>query len=193
MGLVNESRPPQRIAVMGISGGGKSTVAAELGRALGLPVVHLDSIQWRTGIEADPDEFRAEELQAIARDQWVMDGNYLTSGAVTERLRRADAVVVVDANRWIALRRAARRYLRQRRGAMTQHGNPPRLSPEFVRWILNWRRNHPQFVESIRRHAPDTPLIVVRSREDLKRLTEELRSPALLLKDEPPHQNPPQG
>jgi adenylate kinase family enzyme len=163
----------QRLAVMGISGGGKSTLAVRLGEALDLPVHHLDTIQWRTGTPAEPDEFRAAELKLIAQDRWIIDGNYLTAGAIDERLRRADAVVVVHTGRLTALGRVTRRYLRQRIGSGARHGNPPRLSPDFIRWIWNWRRTHPDFVESLRRRVPHTPVLVVDgSRDALRALTE---------------------
>jgi adenylate kinase family enzyme len=37
----------KRIAVIGSPGAGKSTLARELGAALGLPVYHLDRLLWR--------------------------------------------------------------------------------------------------------------------------------------------------
>ncbi len=53
----------QRIAILGCSGGGKSTLARALGEALDLPVVHLDQLYWLPGwVERDKAGFRA--LQA---------------------------------------------------------------------------------------------------------------------------------
>jgi adenylate kinase family enzyme len=160
---------------MGIAGGGKSTAAAALGHALGLPVFHLDAIHWRTGRPCDPAELHAEVLRLIAQDRWVIDGNYLTSG-LADRLQRAEAVVVVEASRSKALWRVTGRYLRQRLGRGGDHGNPPKLSPGFVRWIWNWPRNHPNLITTLKEQAPGTPVAVVGSREDLCRLIGELRA-----------------
>jgi len=50
----------RRILVIGIAGGGKSTLALKLGEVLGLPVIHLDAIFWKPGWESIPrEEFRA--------------------------------------------------------------------------------------------------------------------------------------
>lgn len=39
----------ERILVLGPCGAGKSTLAAQLGKRLDLPVIHLDSEYWRPG------------------------------------------------------------------------------------------------------------------------------------------------
>lgn len=169
------SPSPSRVVVLGISGGGKSTTAALLGQALGLPVFHLDATYWRAGRPGDPAELHAAVLSLIAQDRWVIDGNYLRSGALRERVERAEALVVVDAARFKALWRVTWRYLRQRLGGRSDHGNPARLSPGFVRWIWRWPRDHGHLIAWLVEQAPGTPLFVVRSRDDVDRLISDLR------------------
>ncbi|MCJ7726126.1 MAG: hypothetical protein MUP76_07045 [Acidimicrobiia bacterium] len=67
----------QRISVVGPTGSGKTTVAARIGEALGIPVVELDAIHWGPGwTPVDRDHMRAEVAAMIAGDRWVVDGNY---------------------------------------------------------------------------------------------------------------------
>ena len=45
---MNQASLGPRIAIIGNAGGGKSTLARKLGKALDLPVTHVDSIQYRS-------------------------------------------------------------------------------------------------------------------------------------------------
>ena len=169
--------PLRRVAVMGMAGAGKSTLAVELGRALGAPVFHLDAIYWKPGwVASSWDEFREAQRELLALDRWVLDGNYSTGG-LAERLERADAVVVVKAPRWLALSRVVRRSLHHRGATRPDLGadKPERLDPKFLRCVWDWERNHPDFVETLRRQASGKPVVEVRSRRDAQRLVEEAR------------------
>jgi len=69
--------PGLRIAVVGVTGSGKTTVAARLAQALGIPHIELDALHWKanwvmTGLEV----FRQQVDQALSGPAWVLDGNY---------------------------------------------------------------------------------------------------------------------
>jgi adenylate kinase family enzyme len=50
---------PKRILILGASGTGKSTLARRIGESLGLPVVHLDAINWNPGwVQTEAERFR---------------------------------------------------------------------------------------------------------------------------------------
>ena len=85
----------QRILIVGPCGAGKSTLAAQLGPILGLPVFHMDQLNWQPGwVESSKDEIR-EKLAAItATESWIIDGTY--GGTLAPRLERADTVLYLD-------------------------------------------------------------------------------------------------
>jgi len=72
-----------RIVVIGNTSSGKSTLAARLARAVDVPFVELDALNWDPNwyavIEHEPEEFERRLRAATAGDGWVVAGNYTAS------------------------------------------------------------------------------------------------------------------
>ena len=88
----------RRVAMMGISGGGKTTLGKQLAARLGVPFVELDAHQHRPDWkQSTPEELLASVTAALdaAPDGWVVDGNYYTPLGGTV-LDRADTLVHLD-------------------------------------------------------------------------------------------------
>jgi adenylate kinase family enzyme len=102
-----------RIAVVGTSGSGKSTMAERLSVALGVPCVELDAINWQAGWRDlqthDPEEFKRRTAAATAGEAWVIAGNYsLVRPIFWPRLTH---VVWLDYDRPVVMRRVLWRSL----------------------------------------------------------------------------------
>jgi adenylate kinase family enzyme len=90
----------QRILIIGSSGAGKSTLSQALGRATGIPVVHLDREFWQPGWRETPREIWSERVAQLLRsERWIMDGNY--GGTMPARIQAADTVVLLNLSRWL--------------------------------------------------------------------------------------------
>lgn len=129
----------QRVLVIGSPGAGKSTLATAIARRTGLPLIHLDRLHWHAGwVEADRAEWEPEVRAVVARDKWVIDGNY--GGTLALRLARADTAIWLDFPAWLCLWRIVRRAIRYRgrtRPDMAD-GCPERLSWEFFAYTARF-------------------------------------------------------
>src|SRR5919197_3104503 len=137
---------PPKIAVIGTSGSGKTTVARELARRLGVPHVELDALyhgpRWT---ETPVEEFRRRVVAATDADGWVVDGNY-NSKLGDFVLERADTVVWLDVPLRVALSRLTLRTIRRiRTGEELWSGNRESWRGGFFGW-------ESMFVWTIRSH-----------------------------------------
>ena len=135
-----------KIAVMGYSGSGKSTLAARLGAELGLPVLHLDRVNFLPGWrERDREEARAMTAAFLEKEGWVVDGNY-PGLCQQERLEQADRIVLLLFGRlrclWRAWRRS-RQFAGRTRDSMAE-GCEEKFNLEFLWWILHAGRDRAQ-------------------------------------------------
>ena len=168
----------QRVLVIGSGGAGKSTLSAEIGERLGIPVVHLDALYWRAGwTEPDGDEWDQRVRQALGGEAWVMDGNY--GGTLDLRLEAADAVVFLDLPRSLCLWRVAKRRVRYhgRSRPDMAAGCPERLDAAFLRWIWDYpRTQRPRVLAKLSAVGPGTQAVVLRSTGEVRRFLDGLRS-----------------
>lgn len=101
-----------RIAVIGRSCAGKSTLAQALGAALGTPVHHLDTLHHQLGknwVPRSAEDFSGLHDKAISGKSWITDGNY--SRLMPERFKRATSVIWLDLPMPICLWRYCMRAL----------------------------------------------------------------------------------
>jgi adenylate kinase family enzyme len=103
---------PRRIAVVGTTGSGKTTLARGLSLRLELPHVELDALYWEPNwTEAPVDLFRRRAEEALAGSGWVVDGNY---GKVRDIVwGRAELLVWLDYALPVIVQRLVSRTLRR--------------------------------------------------------------------------------
>jgi adenylate kinase family enzyme len=102
-----------RLVVVGASGSGKTTMARALSKALGLPHIELDALNWQPGwwdiATHEPEEFFRRVAEAASGEAWVMDGNYTKARGA--HWTRATAFVWMDPERPVVMRQVIWRSL----------------------------------------------------------------------------------
>jgi adenylate kinase family enzyme len=171
----------RRILVIGCSGAGKSTLARALAERLHLPLVHLDHEYWLPGWGQPPKpQWREKVTRLVARDTWVMDGNY--AGTFDVRMPRAQAIVFLDLPTPVCLAgilwRPARHWGRQRPdmgpGCIERYDWP------FVKYVWGFReKERPRILAALETLGARADLVHVRSRREVRALLGAMASVAL--------------
>lgn len=163
----------RRIVIVGTAGCGKSTLARRLGERLGIPVIHLDALNWEPGWKALPiDAFRSRLREAISGDAWITDGNYAVH-TFDLRLPRADLMIWVERPRWQCMWRVIQRAIKGHFSAKEDlaEGCKERLDWRFwdrLRYIARFDRVNRPRIEAVRMaHGPDVPVIALRGDREI--------------------------
>lgn len=89
-----------RIVVVGNIAGGKTELSRRLARQHGVPLVHVDTLQFLPGMKIRPlDETRRALKEVTEQEHWLIDG-YGPLDLIEKRFQRADWVVFVDFPLW---------------------------------------------------------------------------------------------
>jgi adenylate kinase family enzyme len=145
-----------RVLVLGRGGAGKTTFGRRLSALTGLPLTELDEVFWQDGLRPLSRERWAElQEQLSAGDSWILDGDLGPYDLLFPRLRRADAVVVLDFSLARCVWRAARRG---------------RENADFWRWVWGYRRSLQSVLAAIGSENPAARVHVLRSPRAADRL-----------------------
>lgn len=165
----------ERIIIIGCGGAGKSTLARQLGEKLDLPVVHLDKLFWKPGwVEMPKDEFDALIRQELAKEKWIMDGNF--NRTLPERIQHCDTVIYLDFSRFACLMGVLKRILTTYSTVRPDMGEgcPERLDLEFLKWVWNFNKNKREKNYRLLNEAEHAQTIVLKNRRMVKRFLNSL-------------------
>ena len=160
----------KRVLVIGSGGSGKTTFAKELAARTGLPLIHLDQLFWSPGwVPMPDDQWDALIAQLIARDSWIMDGNYGRTMAV--RLEAADTVIFLDLPRVVCTWRILKRQLRYfgRIRPDSAPGCPERITWEFISWVWTYpSRRRPDIMKRLDAIRSSKRIVILRSDQEVR-------------------------
>ncbi len=149
--LLNGRISMKKVIVIGCPGGGKSTFSRSLAGATGIPLHHLDMMNWnadRTIVEKEV--FMSRLQDAISQDSWIIDGNY--NGTMEMRIQACDTVFFLDYPLEVCLS-----GIQERKGK--PRSDMPWIEPadeddeEFITFIKDFReKSRPRIIELLKKY-----------------------------------------
>lgn len=128
---------------------------------------------WLPGWVGRPrDEQRPMIARAVAGERWIMDGSNPSSFDI--RVPRSDIIIWVRMPRLLCLWGVVKRgfhYRGRTREDMADGCLEQIPDREFISYIWNFEKVHaPLFIRNIDRFGPEKPLVVLKSRRELREL-----------------------
>lgn len=165
----------QRTAIIGSCGAGKSTFARQLGKIIGIEVIHLDKHYWKPGwVRSSKQQWEARQKQLMSKEAWIIDGNYRSSFHI--RFPVADTIIFFDFPKWLCLWRAIRRRFQYHNKSREDLGgiNKERISWEYLRWIMMYPRK--ETLEKLNIYKDSKNIIVFKKPRDVRKFLNAIKS-----------------
>lgn len=123
----------KKVMVIGCPGSGKSTFSRALHSLTGIPLYHLDMMNWNTNrTTVEKTVFRQRLFEAIQKEAWILDGNY--GSTLEPRFEACDTVFFLDYPLAVCLD-----------GIEARKGQPRTDMP----WVEDENTTDPEFLEFI--------------------------------------------
>lgn len=163
----------RKISIIGGAGTGKTTLSDALGRALNLPVYHIDGIHhlpnWEIRDKLERDEII---LEKVKEKNWIIDGTY--SSTLKERLEASDLIIYLDYSTFAQIKGIMGRFLKNGGKEKPEiPGCKEQMNLKFFLWVLNWRKNKRASIIEAVSIAPKEKVIIFKSRRELNKWFEK--------------------
>lgn len=171
-----------KIAIIGYSGAGKSTMARKLSSLLNIPALHLDVVHWLPGWH-ERDDYEAETViqSFMQQPSWIIEGNYKNL-LYAERMSQADMILMLDLPRLTCLCRAFRRFKVYQGKSRPDMGPecPEKFDREFIRWLLidgRRKKRRRQFEQVVNHYKGKT--VILKSQREISRFIQRYETPEM--------------
>ncbi len=140
-----------RIAIIGTTGSGKTTLAKQLSQYLNIQHIELDALHFTSQWQEVPDDlFRQRVQHATNQNQWITDGNYSILRDII--WQKADCIIWLNYSFTINFSRLVKRTLGRVIGRQELwHGNKESLKTtlskdSIILWFFKtYRRNRTNY------------------------------------------------
>lgn len=160
----------KRIMIIGLPGAGKSTLAAQLGKQLQLPIYHIDKYYWKPNWQKySIEEWQKIHDKLINKPEWIIEGCAIKSSFM-QRFAKADLVIYLHLPRPLCLWRMIKRCIGIRdfslndRPAGCREGLPWRL----IRYMWTFDSQlMSRLLPEAQKNMPTIPVVIINNDKEL--------------------------
>ena len=169
-----------KIAVLGGSGTGKTTLCRMLGELYDIPYLHLDSIYWKKDWEnISKEDFNANMKQFLTKHKdWVIDGNYSNNLHFKYRLDLANTIIFLDYGTNKSLQgiyHRAEKYKHLTRSDMAE-GCVEGVDQVFLKYVSTYYKFRSKYLISIiKKYENKKEVLVFKNRIELYKWYDSLK------------------
>lgn len=151
----------KKYALFGAPGSGKSTFASELGKALGIPVYHLDVYRYgKEKKKTNQQEFVDILTTIINKEAWIAEGG--SSSTMEMRYSKADVVIYFDIPRLICFWNIFIRIFNYHKDFSRFRGTSWRI----LQYTWNFDSEKRVKIEALRQKYPQVKFIIFKGKKD---------------------------
>ena len=161
----------KKVIIIGCCGSGKSTFARQLHAFTGIPLFHLDQLNWnenKTTVEKEVFLKRVQDV--IQKDSWIIDGNYGSS--IEMRMQACDTVFFLDYPVDICIQGIHERVGKVRTDIPWVEDE---VDEDLIEFVRNYEKeDRPEILELLSKYK-EKDIHIFRNREDAKIYLESLK------------------
>ncbi len=165
-----------RIAIVGGSGTGKTTLSNILGDVYNLPVTHIDGVNYLTNWQVrDKSERDKMILDIVKKEKWIIDGTY--HNTLKPRFESADLIIWLDYSTISQLKGVLQRFFKSPGKEKEEiPGCKERLTFKFLKYVINFRRNKRHFIVETLEEIPSNKVLIFKKQKNLNKWIKTLKS-----------------
>ena len=161
----------KKVLIIGCCGSGKSTFARQLHACTGIPLFHLDQLNWnenKTTVEKEVFLKRVQDV--IKKDSWIIDGNYGSS--IEMRMQACDTVFFLDYPVDICIQGIHERVGKVRTDIPWVEDE---VDEDLIEFVRNYEKeDRPEILELLSKYK-EKDIHIFRNRKDAKIYLESLK------------------
>ena len=161
----------KKVIIIGCCGSGKSTFARHLHACTGIPLFHLDQLNWnenKTTVEKEVFLKRVQDV--ILKDSWIIYGNYGSS--IEMRMQACDTVFFLDYPVDICIQGIHERVGKVRTDIPWVEDE---VDEDLIEFVRNYEKeDRPEILELLSKYK-EKDIHIFRNRKDAKIYLESLK------------------